>query len=400
MRKSLVTKVKRINRTTHRHACVVFLVVALVSETLILPSRVGAILASPHPFEHLQPDGTTTPPLHIHGDHVMNIMTDDKGFTIIEDIATGWLHYATQNGTTGQLQKTELKVGTHDPVLGMKRGLMNKMELPSLKVMTTDKSLCGKFCLTNMKSMDNFPNITSSKKAKKYPKNNLRRRIQRDYADDPTEMRIASHVMRNQRKMITKREYTKGTMKNLVVLIRFSDHINRELPSSSDIGIIMNRIGGDRNLAPTGSVRDYFLESSYGNLNVVSTVSPWVDLPETEKYYADRSSGATEKFEEALRYALDALDEVPGFSFGHFDHDGDLIVDSIMFLHSGYGAEWGGTDCFGGGKLDRIWAHKWSLDKGWVSQKSQFKIIFYHTSSALWATCGKVRKNFDYRVAF
>jgi hypothetical protein len=324
----------------------------------------------------------------------MNIITDNEGFTIIEDNATGWLHYATQNKTTGHLQKTELKVGRHDPVLGMKRGIIqNTMELPSLKAMTTEKSLCGKLCLTDTQFRDNFGNVTLlSEKAKKSSKTNVRRNTQRNFADDLTEMHLASHAIRNQRKMITKKEFTKGTMQNLVVLIRFSDHINRDLPSASDIGIIMNRRGGDRDLAPTGSVRDYFLQSSYGNLNVLSTVSPWIDLPETEMYYADRSSGATEKFEEALRYALDALDEVPDFSFGNFDNDGDLIVDSVMFLHSGYGAEWGSTDCFGAGKLDRIWAHKWSLDKGWVSQKTPFKVTFYHTSSALWATCGTVRR--------
>jgi len=61
---------------------------------------------------------------------------------------------------------------------------------------------------------------------------------------------------------------------------------------------------------------------------------------------------------------------------------------SVMFLHSGYGAEWGDNDCYGRSGNDRIWAHKWALDNGWIS-RSGLKVSQYHTSSALWGTCGQ-----------
>lgn len=51
---------------------------------------------------------------------------------------------------------------------------------------------------------------------------------------------------------------TSGLLKNLVIPIRFSDHIGRSLPSKSDLNTLMNNNGPDT-LCPTGSVRDVYL---------------------------------------------------------------------------------------------------------------------------------------------
>jgi hypothetical protein len=62
----------------------------------------------------------------------------------------------------------------------------------------------------------------------------------------------------------TKRVSATGDVSNLVILMRFSDHKMRTLPSAADFDVIFNRQGGDPALAPTGSVFDVYNENSCG----------------------------------------------------------------------------------------------------------------------------------------
>lgn len=54
-----------------------------------------------------------------------------------------------------------------------------------------------------------------------------------------------------------------GTVKNFVLMIRFSDHKQgspyyRALPPVADMTKLFNSVGGDPRIAPTGSVRGVF----------------------------------------------------------------------------------------------------------------------------------------------
>ena len=130
---------------------------------------------------------------------------------------------------------------------------------------------------------------------------------------------------------------TTGTLDNLVLLLRFSDHgpggQDRTLPTIGDVTTIMNAVGGDPSLAPAGSVRDYFLESSYGALSIESSVVGWLELPETEAYYGNGSAGISELTEDMITAALELADDLVDFT--DFDQDGDGWIDAITFLHSG-----------------------------------------------------------------
>jgi M6 family metalloprotease-like protein len=179
-----------------------------------------------------------------------------------------------------------------------------------------------------------------------------------------------------------------ASLENLTILIRFDDHgpggQNRTLPTSTDMQLIMNATGGDPTLAPTGSVRDYYLENSYGGLTLDSTVTVWVDVPGTESYYANGNSGLTTMTWELIEDALDLVD--PSVNFSDFDQNSDGMIDSITFIHSGYGAEWIATDAYGTSYTDRMWSHRWSIPP-WTSAEG-VTVSDYHISPGLWDVSG------------
>ncbi len=168
-------------------------------------------------------------------------------------------------------------------------------------------------------------------------------------------------------------------------MIQFANHAGRALPSSSDINVLFNAPGGDPLLAPTGSVRDVYLQNSYGQMELNSDVSGWITLSKSEQYYANGQSGDSTLW-EALREALDTLDQAVDFT--QYDADNDGYIDSIAFIHSGYGAEWGGTDADGVASADRIWSHRWAIQNpSWTSTEG-VRVSDYHISPALWRTSG------------
>ena len=177
-----------------------------------------------------------------------------------------------------------------------------------------------------------------------------------------------------------------GDVSNCVILMKFSNHTARPLPSRNDYDVIFNKPGGDPDLAPTGSVRDVYLENSYNELRLNSTVFDWVNLPRSEQYYADGDSGGTSVIWEAIVAALDQADDQ--IDFREFDKNNDKIIDAIAFIHSGYGAEVGGVDVDGQGVNDRIWSHKWRLGTVWESAEG-IQVRDYHINPGLWGLSGK-----------
>jgi M6 family metalloprotease-like protein len=193
-----------------------------------------------------------------------------------------------------------------------------------------------------------------------------------------------------------------GTKKNLVIPLRFAGHASRWLPTKDQIDTLFNNNGEDATYAPTGSIKDVFLDSSYGKLSLDSVVTDWVPLSRTESYYSNGSRGFTSAMHEAMKEALIYLENTVKLDFTQFDSDGDGLIDSICFLHSGYAAEWGGNAEDGANYLDRIWSHKWSLysfrhpansrKTGWTSA-SGVRVYNYHISPAVYGTWPSKKTN-------
>lgn len=186
-----------------------------------------------------------------------------------------------------------------------------------------------------------------------------------------------------------------STFRNLVLLLRFSDQTSRTLPSQSDISKLYNSAapttsGKRADVAPTGSVRQVYLENSYGQFKIETTVSEWITLPNTEEYYAAGNHGFT-MLKEGIIYALNHLESDSSFSYSEFDLDNDGNLDGLGVLTSGYGAEFAGDDCDGAQNNYRIWSHKGS-GLNWSSEEHHgndpINVNRYYVSSALRGKCG------------
>ena len=286
-------------------------------------------MASPHAIHEAQPDGTEII-LFIRGNSSFNWQEDINGHTVIRGKDKRYTY--AQRGASGRLESSKHEVGKANPrALGLQKRI-----LPSATVRAQLKAN-GPAGQTAEEAATGQPQATSG-----------------------------------------------STLKNLVVLIRFADHNSRPLPSQADIDTLMNAVGGDPALAPAGSLRDIYLNNSYGALTIDSTVVAWATVSQDEAYYANSNSGLTSKTWEALTEALDIVDTT--VNFDDFDQDNDGYIDAITFLHSGYGAEWGGT-AGGAHYTDRIWSHKWGISGTWQSQEG-VRVYNYHISPGIWGTSG------------
>ena len=301
-----------------------YLVTALI---LLSVSPAPAMIANPAAFEAAQPDGRKIG-LRIRGDEWFHWHEDLDGYTVVRD--NGRYAYAQLN-RDNHLTPTPLTVGVDNPKA---KGLQKRILPPAA----------------------------------------VQHSMRPQLIDGSNDIQTAPQAVP-----------PSGTVRNLVILCKFSDHVEDvDTRDPNDYDILFNQIGGDPALAPTGSVKDLYLENSYGQMTLQSTVVGWVTLPHTEAYYANDEDGTgfNSYPQNAQGMVEDALDLVdPLVDFDQFDTDNDGYIDAIDIIHSGYGAETGG----GGG--DWIWSHRWSLwalpGGEWTSDEG-VKVDDYHTEPALW----------------
>jgi M6 family metalloprotease-like protein len=182
-----------------------------------------------------------------------------------------------------------------------------------------------------------------------------------------------------------------GTKKMLMIPIKFSDHMERAVPGTEYLTMIMNSDVDHKQLCPFGSVKNYFSVNSYGLLELDSTVVPWVKVPKTEAFYGNGSSGYNNYWSHMLiRDALEAL-EATNFDFAPFDTDNDGYIDAVGFFHSGYDGVFEKPDVYGTGHPYRIRSHSgnlYSLPGGKWTSSSGISVTNYHISTTFSGTSG------------
>jgi M6 family metalloprotease-like protein len=149
----------------------------------------------------------------------------------------------------------------------------------------------------------------------------------------------------------------------LVILVDFSDHTwdgsthNQTidaLPYQFD-SILFSDSSVDVTSNPTGSMTDFYVQNSYGNFYIIGQVTNWLRMPSTYAYYVfDTQTAGLPPLGRADILARDAVlaADVAGENFQNFDHDDDGVLDGLVIIHAGRGAETGGYG---------IWSHKFHL---------------------------------------
>jgi hypothetical protein len=220
----------------------------------------NAINASPHPHTYFQPDGTTIAVVG-HGNQNNNRESDVKGYTVLHD-DQGYVVYAEET-PEGGLVPSSKRVGQSNPK-GMNKNLQGRGPRDC------SRKVCG--------------GLEAQKSARsKMPRGGIGKRPRRHLLEEDPGPEVHG------RRTVS----TKGTLKNLVVLLKFKNHQTqgRVVPSEADIEVLMNSDDPHEILAPTGSLKGVYLENSYGQLTIESTVMPWFVTPRGEGYYADGESG-------------------------------------------------------------------------------------------------------------
>lgn len=137
-----------------------------------------------------------------------------------------------------------------------------------------------------------------------------------------------------------------GKRKYLVLLIQYPDRPAKY--TKEDFEDLMQKPGGRNG---TGSFRDFFLQASYGKLDIEVDVVEWTMADSNEAYYANKKGKLVAR--ELVAKAIMNASKL-GVDFSKYDNDGDKKTDGILVVHSGLGAEEGSQN-------DYIWSHRWDL---------------------------------------
>lgn len=138
-----------------------------------------------------------------------------------------------------------------------------------------------------------------------------------------------------------------GKKKGLVILANFQDH--KFSTTRSEWNDYFNKIGYDHE-GMGGSVREYFLEQSYGLFDLsFDVVGPYLANFKEEYYTMNEDNNVGILVQEMCKQA----DKDPDVDFSQYDWDGDGYVDQVYIVYAGYGEDQGAKNT--------IWSHEFRL---------------------------------------
>lgn len=278
---------------------------------LLVVECVQAGSASPKPFDIIQPDGTVIT-LHMVGDEYYH-WTETTDNQVVIRSEEGYYEYATiQNG---EIVPSGVKASNTivDAQLNTRAALPNREQLVDL--MWNKRTAI-------IKEIDSLARVE-------------------ELSIPASNTRASSNI-----------SLTKGNQKVLCILMEFPDRSFTK--TKADFQNMWNQTG--YNVEESyGSIKDFYYENSYGQMNVTATVvGPYMAQNNSSYYATDGPTTINSTNVEALiREAL--LAAKADVRFADFDINHDKIVDAVHIVHAGYSQSYNSN-------AGLIWPHQ-----GWVS---------------------------------
>lgn len=153
-------------------------------------------------------------------------------------------------------------------------------------------------------------------------------------------------ILDNRRNVISS-PFPNGKYKTLVILMQYKDLYFQK--TKNEYYDLFNKVGYNEDGAK-GSVKDFYLENSYGKFDLTCDVIGPFTAKNNMEYYGGNNSKGNDIHPEEL--FLEALSLVSGeVDFADYDTDGDGILNNVHIIFAGYGEEAGATS-------DAIWSHE------------------------------------------
>jgi M6 family metalloprotease-like protein len=265
--------------------------------TGLIDKKVSAVTAYPHPVEITQPDGTTIM-VQLKGDEKVKWGETLDGYTILIN-NQGIYEYAIAT-SKGDLDLSGVAVSNINS--------RTSEELELLK--TTPKALY--YSKDQVSTMHSIWKIKDEQLQKAIP--------------------------------------TTGNVKIICILAAYQDVAFTK--TKTDFINLFNQVGYSAGTA-TGSVKDFYEESSYGQLNLtVDVAGPFTANNNMSYYGANDASGYDLRPRELVTEMCQQANATVDFS--DYDNDNDGTLDGVHIIFAGNGEEAGASS-------NAIWSHKWSI---------------------------------------
>ena len=151
---------------------------------------------------------------------------------------------------------------------------------------------------------------------------------------------------RNARTQATASMPSQGKIKVLAICIDYPDY-----PATYQTSDMLGLLNGPSS-KPT--FRQYYLENSYGKLDISVDVVGWVRAGNGYEHYGYNGGQGYPRAQDLVAEAIDGAERA-GVNFSEYDNNNDGSVDGIIVIHSGPGAE-------EGTRYEYFLSHRWAIN--------------------------------------